>query len=401
MPQDKRISDVDLLTEQGLQEFRDGSHSKSIDTFEWVLEIDPRNEHAFALRIESLRFLKNHEQAGREIERALKLLPDSVAIRNERGRWHYDQERYKEAAAAFDEVLQIDPKNEDALQGKIASLRILKNYDEGGQEIERALKLLPDSVELRNERGRWHYDQERYKEAAAAFDEVLQVDPKNEDALQGKISSLRILKNYDEAGQEIEQALRLLPDSVAIRNERGRWHGSQERYKEAAAAFDEVLRIDPKNEDALQRKIKSLRLLEDYNEAGQEIERALRLLPDSVAIRNEHGRWHYEQKRCREAAAAFEEVLQIDPKNEDALQGKIASLRVLKNYDEAGREIERALRLFPDSVAIRNQRGRWHYDQEHYKEAAAAFDEVLQIAPKNEYALQGKVKSLRLLKDDE
>ena len=333
MPQDKRISDVDLLTEQGLQEFRDGSHSKSIDTFEWVLEIDPRNEHAFALRIESLRFLKNHEQAGRE--------------------------------------------------------------------IERALKLLPDSVELRNERGRWHYDQERYKEAAAAFDEVLQVDPKNEDALQGKISSLRILKNYDEAGQEIEQALRLLPDSVAIRNERGRWHGSQERYKEAAAAFDEVLRIDPKNEDALQRKIKSLRLLEDYNEAGQEIERALRLLPDSVAIRNEHGRWHYEQKRCREAAAAFEEVLQIDPKNEDALQGKIASLRVLKNYDEAGREIERALRLFPDSVAIRNQRGRWHYDQEHYKEAAAAFDEVLQIAPKNEYALQGKVKSLRLLKDDE
>src|SRR5258707_12786501 len=103
MPQDKRISDVDLLTEQGLQEFRDGSHSKSIDTFEWVLEIDPRNEHAFALRIESLRFLKNHEQAGREIERGVKLLPGSVAIRNEHGRGDYEPERYKEAAAALDE----------------------------------------------------------------------------------------------------------------------------------------------------------------------------------------------------------------------------------------------------------------------------------------------------------
>ena len=148
-------------------------------------------------------------------------LSKSVRILNERGALYYDQKQYAKAIEVFDQVLAIDSNNEYALLWKIASHRLQRHFAEADTLIQEALKLLPNSVPILNERGALYNDQKQYDKAIEVFDQVLAIDSKNEFALQGKISSLRLQLRVEEADMLIQEALKLLPNSVLILNERG------------------------------------------------------------------------------------------------------------------------------------------------------------------------------------
>jgi serine/threonine protein kinase len=101
------------------------------------------------------------------------------------------------------------------------------------------------------------------------------------------------------------------------------------RYREALAAFEQALRLDPHFAAALFAKGNALYFLERYEDALLAFEQAIRLDPHDAALRNNKGCALYALGRYREALTAYNQSLRINPHHANAQQGKKLALRRL------------------------------------------------------------------------
>src|ERR1700733_2345056 len=75
-------------------------------------------------------------------------------------------------------------------------------FDEAGAAVRQALQSFPRSIELLIQLAWLHFYQNRLTEAADTFAQVLNTDPENEAALQGKIATLRLQGQFALAKRE-------------------------------------------------------------------------------------------------------------------------------------------------------------------------------------------------------
>src|SRR5437868_1825378 len=95
--------------------------------------------------------------------------PDTAAVLNQRAIRHYDRKEYAEATKLFEQALAIEPDNEMATRGRIASLRLSQRYDDAQRAIDEALNKFPNNTPILTEQGWLFFDRKRYNEAINAF----------------------------------------------------------------------------------------------------------------------------------------------------------------------------------------------------------------------------------------
>jgi tetratricopeptide (TPR) repeat protein len=229
------------------------------------------------------------------------------------------------------------------------------------------------------------FEEGSWSEALAKFDELLQIDPSNEGALQGKIASLRKERRFSEAAKLLSEALRKRPGSAGILAERVWLHVDQRGYDDAIRALDEVFRHSSATEALLSWKVLLLRIRQRFDEAHDAVREALKTFPQSPPLLVQLAWLHFYQNHLDEAAGTFAEVLQIDERNEGALQGKIATLRLKGQFAEASREAQSGLKLFPASAGIQSELGWVSFACEEFEEAERVFRNVQELAPKDPY----------------
>ena len=88
------------------------------------------------------------------------------------------------------------------------------------------------------------YSLGQYREALAAYEQALRLDPYFADAYFGKGNALYFLKRLEEALMAFEQAIHLNPRDAAFHNNKGSALYSLGRYREALEAYNQALRLD-------------------------------------------------------------------------------------------------------------------------------------------------------------
>ena len=226
-------------------------------------------------------------------------------------------------------------------------------------------------------------------------------EPLDEFTAVWQIESLRRERRFEEVAAAITEAAKRFPASAGVLMQRAWLHYDLEQVNEAAEAFDEVLKIDPVHEAAWEGKLAALRLALRFQDAEKEIKAALQKLPKSALILAQRALLHYDQKQYSNAVEAFDRALAIDPDNDFAWEWKLISLRLAEQFEDAEKEMAKALERFPGNIKIRVQRGLLHYDQKQYAEAVKALSDALEIDPNNESAWEWKLISLRFGKQFE
>ena len=245
------------------------------------------------------------------------------------------------------------------------------------------------------ERNGWQlFEQNRWVDSARVFDQLLEINPRNEGALQGKIACLRKQDKFSEAGSLLQEALQIHPESVGILCERAWLDVAQRKYDDAIEAFGAVLRRTQKDESLFRWRIALLRGQQRLDEAEDAFGDAIKLFPQSASLSIEGGWIHLYQSRFEKATETFTDLLKLDEKNEAALQGRIASLRLLGQYTEAKRQVERAINQLPKSPGIRSELGWLEFEQGHYEAAESAFSKALELSGKDPNALVNLAWSL-------
>ena len=134
-------------------------------------------------------------------------------------------------------------------------------------------------------------------------------------------------------------------DSIHTWNDKGIALDELEKYAEAIACFDEVIKLDPENSKAWINKGIALSSLERYEEVVACSDEAIRLDPEYSKTWYNKGIALLRLERYEEAIACFDEAIRLDPEYLLALYAKGNLLRKLGRDEEAEQCLAKAREL--------------------------------------------------------
>ena len=134
---------------------------------------------------------------------------------------YYNEENfnYDEAMKYFDQVLELDPNNIQALNGKGVVFLKLNNHEQSNFYFDRALEIDPNYTQALNNKGILLGILGNSDEAEKNFDRVLEIDPENVKALVNKATLKVDMQDLEGAIELLNKALKIDPDNQdAINN---------------------------------------------------------------------------------------------------------------------------------------------------------------------------------------
>jgi len=243
---------------------------------------------------------------------------------------YFDQKKFKDARAALESLLGINPKN------GLAHLELGKIYvaeqktREALAAFEKAAALLPDNPAPHYALGKLHFDLKDYDKAKQSFSLAQRIDGKYMDVARYLVSLADI------------ESLRIADSRVFLQKARS----ELDAYKKIGFYID-ALKADPSNVD-IYFEIKDAYLDEkQYKEAAKLLELLLTYYPGDVRIYRGLGDVYNRDKAFGKAVTILGRGIKVDGKDVEMhyLLGK--ACMGLKRYSEAAAEFDIVLASSP------------------------------------------------------
>lgn len=330
----------------------------AIENFIIAYRMDPNDPELQVLR-EDLKLLDNEiklELAKKRMAEEIKkkyyvLLEDANKLMLEK--------QYEDAIKIWDEILRLVPLDTVALEGKRQAELAISNR----LKYEKIIMLIASGEEL--------FKQEKYIDSRNEFLQVLNLDAKNrvakdyiskiDDILEEKrtyeqrriqaeqfyVAGINNLKTYefDQAKDNFENALALI-----------------DNYKDAKAQLEAIPRLKKEYEEQ-QRLLKLQKIDKTFQE----------------------GLLALTEGRYRDAIAAFQATLTLDPKNELAKRYLSTALDALRVQEE---EIVDENNPYYSIVQPLIESGKRLYTQGNYDESRKQWQKILNLFPQNRIATE-------------
>jgi tetratricopeptide (TPR) repeat protein/DNA-binding beta-propeller fold protein YncE len=310
-----------------------------------ALAADAANPHARAMRGEALVRLGTVEKGIAELDAANAAAPADAELWRRGARVLHGLGRNKEALARYQRLLQLAPRDPDALLAS-AEIHLALNELDPARTIALSLVGSP-AQEGRGQYvlGRIALKQEKPEEAVIAFARATRLDAKRGAVWAGMAEGYLALKDERKARDAFASAA-ALPDATP-------------------AVFKSLAELE----------VRAGR----YAAALPPLEKAVALLPADAGLRLTQARTLVQLERWHDAANAAREAMRLDPKSIDALlMFADASYRQGKN-GEAIETLKRAVALDPESYDVHFRLGRSYADNNLYSDAQTHLERAARL----------------------
>ncbi|MCA4919622.1 MAG: tetratricopeptide repeat protein [Roseomonas sp.] len=168
-------------------------------------------------------------------------------------------------------------------------------------------------------------------------------------------------------------------------------------FAAARAAFGSILKLDPRNFDALHfAGIAAAQM--GYLEEGEAlIRRAVEINPRHAAAQGNHGSALIRLGRHEDALTSLDRAIALDPNRANAHQNRGVALMRMKRLKDSVAAFDRAIALKPDNAESHNDRACALMDQYKLEDALAGFEKALSLRPGSPYFLANEALVLTAL----
>lgn len=345
-----------------------GQHAQALEQTKQVLVLDPQNGVAHLLHDQALIGLGESDQARPDLERLVTELDkagnhsaDANQVRLLLGRLYMASRDYRGAAALFDAVAKSDPPDYrgfadlqelNIVQGKpdLAVTSMQEYVDKNPANLNARFDLA--NVEAAAGQLEVRRDNARAKGLLEAsvdnYKQVLKNDPKSSVAWFRLGLVQTGLGQFDAALASFDQATSTSAQNAPAEVQRGMLLEHLGRAKEAVAAYNKALGIDPDNTVALN----NLAFLNAENKTNLEqaqtlAEHAKKRAPNSPDIADTLGYVYYQRNLNAEALQIFRQDVLQNPQN--STYHFHLAMALLKQGDKQGarEEAQKALKNAP------------------------------------------------------
>jgi tetratricopeptide (TPR) repeat protein len=335
---------------EGLAHHQAGRVRQAETLYRQLIAREPDNADAIHLLGMLAHGANRHEEAVREIARAVQLRGDVAPFHNNLGVALQALGRHYEAGLCYTEALAISPGYVEAHINFGNALQSLGMPAEAVLHYRRALELKPDSPEAHNNLGNLRLVEGDGRAAEACFRAALAIRPDYAEAWLNLSGALKEEDRFEEAVTCCREALFLAPDLAEAWGNLATILAAMERLEQAEHAAREALARKP----GLAEPHVALAAIEQaqgrFREAEASSRQALRLRGDYAEAYNNLGNAVQEQGRLEEAEADYRAALRSNPKLPEAHYNLGNLLRLSQRLAEAGSCYERAIRLRPGYV---------------------------------------------------
>jgi serine/threonine protein kinase/tetratricopeptide (TPR) repeat protein len=329
---------------------------EAIACFERATEKDPRFALAHAALGDALwakyEDTFQPELAARAlatIEQGRTLDPSSARIQVSLANVQLGTGRLQEGAATLQQAIAERPNDDESHRLLARALARQGNPDGAVREYQRAITIRPDYFLNHSALGNFYFRAGRYAEAAMAYQRVTEVQP------DSALGYLNLGAAYAAAGdkaralQNFQHALAIQPDEMAQSNV-GAILYSERRYAEAAAAFEQAVRLGPRSPVAHRNLGDASAKLGNRAQARAEYRKALELSRELLKV---NPRDIQELSRCAvylaklgesaEALKLASEAVAAGGSSVEVIYKRAVVHALLGQQDEAVRWLERAV----------------------------------------------------------
>jgi Flp pilus assembly protein TadD len=186
-----------------------GRQQEAIAQLDAALRENPDHPETLCMGAFILRQQGKTDAALRFYNRALHLKDDFTIAWSNSGKLLFDLDRYDEAAAAFEKVVALAPKDADGWNAYAGALRELGRVEESAEAARRALRFRPKFPEAALNLANALLKLDRAEEALPHYRRARTLKRDFAAAWNGEALALRSLDRLDEALAAFEQAERL------------------------------------------------------------------------------------------------------------------------------------------------------------------------------------------------
>jgi tetratricopeptide (TPR) repeat protein len=308
------------------------------------------------------------------------------------------QYEFEQALDSATKALALDGGHVTALALSVTARRLLGRFSEAQAAAREAISQRPDSPALLVELGlvlAARYDDEQ---ALDCYRQALLLDPHQARARLLLITTLRLLRRFNEAEAAAREAISQRPDRPDLLVELGRVFHDQYDFQAAEDCYDQALVLDPRHVDALRWRVRALRLLRRFSEAQAAAREAVSQRPDRPDLLVELGRVGYDQYEFEEALNRCDQALVLDPRHAEALRWRITALRALRRFGAAEAAAREAISRRPDSPDLLVELGLALSGRYEFGPALDCYDQALELDPRQESAQRWRITALRALR---
>ena len=224
-----------------------------------------------------------------------------------------------------------------------------------------------------------------HKSAVDMISHAIQINPLVAIYFSNLGNALKELKQLDAAVASFDKAIVLKPDFAVAYYNRGNALQELKQLDAAVASFDKAIMLKPDFAEAYSNKGNVLKDLKQLDAAVAAYDKAIVLKPDFAVAYYNRGNALQELKQLDAAVANFDKAIVLKPDFAEAYSNKGNALQELKQLDAAVANFDKAIVLKPDFAEAYNSRGNALKDLKQLDAAVASYDKAIELKPDYEY----------------
>lgn len=295
---------------------------------------------------------------------------------------------YASEAAMWADVRHKRPNSVRAAKNYGTALLAEGRLTEAMEALQEAVRVAPESPDIRNGLGLALAAHGRMDESIAMFREAIRLRPAHVRALVNLGNALYGKGNLVEAAALCRRALQLHPENTGARLTLGNVFLRGGQSENAVAEYRLIVEIDPLHAAAWRNLGTALLSLGRMEEGVEAAGRAVESDPTSAKSHNSLGIALAAQGKLDESAGAFRRALEIDPT--DAVTHYNLGKCLL-----SGRKLEEAVAAYTQAVTLQPAHFDAHYElgvalslQGNVAEAIEHYEKTLRLRPDHPEALR-------------
>ncbi|MEE8351481.1 MAG: tetratricopeptide repeat protein [Rhodospirillales bacterium] len=278
------------------------------------------------------------------------MTPDEALLVLEQGLAHHHSGKLDEAKKLYQQILDADPANADALH-LLGVVRFQSDRVEDAVElITRAVKRRPKNPQFLNNLGEACRALGKLGEAAKYYKRAIKNDPGHAGALKNLAKVYADQGKFDEAEDCYRRALANNPGDGEILVNLGDVLKNRGKLNNAAECFNRALAVNAGDVGALNNLANVLSMQDKPDEAIACFKRVIEIVPGDGAVHNNLGALYQDQGDAENAMASYERALELNPDAEDVLSNMAILKKEAGEHNAAETLCRRILEINPEGA---------------------------------------------------
>lgn len=360
-----------------------------------------------AMRMELVQLYgrrKDNEAAVAALRDLIRLKPEELGFRLTLAAYYARLDDLDQAESILRDAVQVDVTDPERHMALVQFLAARRGIDVAISELESAIAQQPGIIELHLALASYYREADQMDKAKNVLTSVIDKEKDNPKGLLAKVGLAELYASEENFGQVrklTNEVLEVNPSDNEALKLRGRLDLKEGNLDEAVSAFRTVLRDQPDSVPILKLLAQAHVAKGEIELAGDQLRRAVELAPNNFDARLSYARFLLGRGSTQAAIEQVDAVLDTDPENIQAL-GTQVDIMLAKHDVSAVKEIlEKLKQAAPESAEGNVRLAKLLLEENDLDGASREVDEALAKNPRHFGALLVKSDILAASKDVE